>query len=228
MKNKPLKIGFLTMFFLIAIAFLLFYFKMKVSSIIAIILFGLIGGTFIVLFNGYFNPGIWMHKNRFLLYGFLYGIALFVFTNLNHLSEGETTINAKNWGFLLLISICLGILLGGIFLSWNYRVIKNQTKLQLHPDENIILEDTASIDNEDAMGSGRLIMTNNRLVFIFLNIEIEHFEVYFTNISYSTVLCNKFGIPNGISLAEKDSEILVKFPKLWENEIQKMINKYAL
>ena len=223
MNNKGLKKGILAIFLLTAIPLLLLYFDMKISSIVFIILFGLIAGIFIVLFNAFLLPGIWMHKNRFLLYGFLYGIAIFIFTGINHISEGE---NVYRTGFLLslLTAICLGILLGAVFFKWNHRVIIKQSILKLLADEILILEDAARIDNDEALGSGRLILTNKRLVFIYLNLRIENFEIYFSELFATVELTEKFGIPNGIHLIEKDCNILVKFPRLWKKEIEKMIH----
>ncbi len=223
MKNKALKTGILALFLLIAIPLLLLYFDMKVSSVILIVVFGLIAGIFIVLFNAYLLPGIWMHKNRFLLYGFLYGIAIFIFTSINHLSEGESVYRT---GFLLslLTAICLGILLGAVFLKLNHRIIIKQSILKLLPDEIVIIEDAARIDNDEALGSGRLILTNKRLVFIYLNLKIDNFEIYFSELFTTVELTEKFGIPNGIHLSEKDCNILVKFPRLWKKEIEKMMH----
>ncbi|MFZ4398984.1 MAG: hypothetical protein ACOYO1_03030 [Bacteroidales bacterium] len=222
MKKNIYKTGMLSFFLISVITLLFLYFKIKISSLFGIIVFGLFAGIFIVLLNAYFIPGKTLHKIRFLLYGLLYGIALFIFNYLNHFSE-EENIRTIGLGVSFSISICIGFLLGSVFLTWNYRVIKNQTPISLMPEEFIILEDSAYIYNEDSMGKGRLVLSNKRLVFIFLDKEISNFEVYFSIKISVELSSNKFDIPNGIILSEKESEIRVKFPKLWLKEIREMI-----
>ncbi len=221
-KITLIKTGILLFFFITTISLLLFYFNMKMEYIAAIMLFGLAVGIVAMGFNGFYIPGKWVHKNRFMLYGLLFGLALFVFNIINHISEGDM-MNGMKLGLNLFISICLGGVFGGIYLKWKHRVFKRQTPLNFQSDEMEIIEDVATIFNEDVRGKGRIVLTSERLSFIFSDIPQRNFDIYFSTIKSNPELMYRFGIPNGIYISEQETRILVKFPKFWKQEIEKKI-----
>jgi hypothetical protein len=224
MKSKPLNIAFFIIFMIAAITLLLFYFDMKVGGVVVIIAYGLVLGILVAIFNGYFIPGMWIRMRRFLLQGMLIGLAFFVFALLDTIVDGKD-LHVMLLLKMLIASMCVGVIIGYGFLKWNYRVIKNQTILELLEGEVLILDDSATLLNEDSIGRGRLMLTSMRLVFAYLDIEKENFIVNADALKSGVELNARFGIPNGIRIAEADTQFTVKYPGLWKREIENCFSK---
>ncbi len=230
MNSKFYKVLTPSILILSAIAFLFLGFNTKSNVIISIISIGMtVGisfGTFTVLINGYFIPSKLIFKYRFWVYGLFFGLAIFLSSILNSLAEGRI-IHMKYLLIKFIISIIIGIIFFGTFLYWNFRELKKFTRLETQLGELEILSDSATLDNEEATKSGRIILTTQRLCFISNDEEKTKFVFSFSDLTSGIEIIERLSIPDGIYIPNEETKIRVKFSKLWKKEILKIIKNNA-
>jgi len=222
MKTKSLLLGFLLIIVLAIISVYIFNFDKEIYEICSPIIFGIIGGIILVLTTAYYIPTVWIFKNRFWFYGILFGFALYIFSTLINLTE-SWSFEITDIAIKLLIALFTGIIVFSTSQFWIYNSARKNTLLALKTNEKEIIADVAWLVIGKQKSRGRIILTNNRLVFIKNNIEKNNIEFDITNISSELEVTSRFGIPNGIILPSLKTEILVIFPFFWKKEIERVV-----
>ena len=180
---------------------------------------GMIAGGFSQWIFGYYIPSNGLFKNRHTIYGMANGAGFFLLVLINNLFAGKTIV-ATSLILQLLTCVALGILISGSIFKRNYRKLLKGTLVELVSGEMEILTDTAIFENEDIRRSGRVILTNERIIFISNEIDNFSYTIEFKGeAAHPEIWKNKAGMPAGIIVHGGVNLIKLRFPMLWQNLI---------
>lgn len=219
MKNRIIQISITAIFFFGLLAILKFNFKTSDLALIVLIVSVLIAILIKVLFVGLVNPPDWLFRMRFLIMGIgsgiFIGILLFTMEAIK-----DALISHDLLKYILMGAIFGGLFNNSIIFSKSQRLKKRKGVFLL---ERQLIKDFAKIivPNGERF-SGRLILTNNKLIFLSHKNEDKLFEKDLGEINPVINTYSFLGIPNGFRIEnEQDLIIKIAFPYYWLKRIEK-------
>ena len=173
-----------------------------------------------------------MNKKQSFKAGLNFGIGMTVFFILQNLlmNENQTTNQViKSIAIGLLSGVVAGVLFGlviGIFLR--SKLLKNSTKVDIDPGENVLLESPANhFKGIEAVG-GKLYLTNKRIIFKShkLNIQVHQLSIKLEDIKKFERYKTLGLVNNGLSLTtvnETTEKFVVNEIEEWTRQLEGMI-----
>lgn len=215
MKNKYLQLIMMGLIFL-GLVFLLFYFfEANAKYVIAICLGGLVIGLSVKLIKSFLIPSQWIFNHRFGFKGLLFTILILLIVSLTNFYE----LSIKNVIIDLLFSVVFGFfLMGNIYRSNYNKKVNTITSDNLNVDSQI-LTDLASYKEDTSIILGKLILTEQKLLFIPANTDIPMTEIDLSEQKQLVrIRKGKFGLPNGI-IVNDNLKLSLSYPRLWIKKI---------
>jgi len=221
-RTKSILIG---LFLIIGLsAILKIYFKTPNIAILFLVVFGAVSGLTTLLVRGFINPPSWLYRIRFSVLGVLYGIFIGILLFGQDAIE-KNTFNVRE----LLVDIVIGSVVGLVLhlvLHFSDTFIRSQ-KLKRRkrvslPARQLIKDSALLIKQNGEKIKGKLILTNDHLIFLGKGKEEKNLEKEVCEI-YPNVTKTKFlGIPDGFRLENDDILLKVSFPYYWLKSIDKI------
>lgn len=219
MKTKSLLLGFLQIIVLVIIGIFIYNTDKDVYKFSSIIIFGVIGGIIAVLYSGFTTLTKWIFKYRFLIDGILFGIGIHLFSILTNLTDSgnlDTSFFIRKF----FVGAAVGILIFSSIQYWTYEGIKKRTPFKSLDGEVEIIASAATINNEDIVERGRIILTSKKFCFVSSKNGEMIFEINLTNSPQNIQITYRMGIPNGIYISANATNIQVRFSSFWLKEIK--------
>lgn len=215
MKNRNLQPIIISVVFLGLMLLLFYYFKFSIKHIIALCGGGVLIGLVIASTKAFLVPPVWAFKKRFGMEGLLLMIPLLLLISLLDYKG----LPLKIVLFDLIFGGVFGyFLMGTIYKAQYNKTLKKITFNNLNID-NPILTDLASFIENDKSILGKLILTNQKLIFIPVDNVQASTEIDLLAQKPMIKISYKFGMPNGFIINE-DFKFSMSYPKLWINKIK--------
>lgn len=219
MKNKIIQ-KILTVIFFTSLAVILkVYFDAPVIAIVFLLVFAVLAGLIRVLVFGYVNPPDWLYRIRFTILGIGYGIFIGIVLFGMEAIEDNTFIVQDLLKFIL-----IGSVIGGIFNS--SMIFGKSQKLKrrdgLFLSERQLIKDFAQLIKPDGEQiNGKLVLTNENLIFLENGTNEKVFEQKLGEIS-AVINTIKFPrIPNGFKINNDETVLKLPFPGYWLKRMDK-------
>ena len=205
-------------------AIIKFYFKAPNIAILFLVVLGAISGLTTLLVKGFINPPSWLYRIRFSVLGVFYGISIGVLLFGQDAIE-KNTFNVRE----LLVDIVIGSVVGLVLhlvLHYSDTFIRSQ-KLKRRkgvslPARQLIKDSALLIKQNGEKIKGKLVLTNDHLIFFGNGKEEKNFEKQVGQI-YPNISKTRFlGIPDGFRLENDDTLLKVSFPYYWLKSINKI------
>ena len=216
-RTKNILIGL----FLIGLsAILKFYFKTPNIGILFLVVLGAISGLTTVLVKGFINPPSWLYGIRFSVLGVFYGIFIGILLFGNDAIEKNTFVIHD-----LLEYIVIGLLVGVVFN--NFEIFLQFQKLKRRkgsflPERQLVKDSALLIKQNGEKIKGKLVLTNDHLIFLGNGKEEESLEKEVCQINPNISKAKFLGIPDGFRLENDDIVLKVSFPYYWLKKINKL------
>jgi|GEM_PF-6531914 len=225
MKTKALVFGILQIIALVIINVFIYNIDKEIYKYSSLIIFGVIAGIIVVLFNGYTIPTLSIFKYRYLFDGILFGIGITLLSRLTHFTDKgtfETAYIVRELTIGLVVGAAVGIVFFSSLRYLTYKRLKKKTPLISLEGEIEILADAARFENNNTNETGRLILTTDRLCYVSAKNGKMIFDISHNDATKDIQINYRSGIPNGIYFADSVKKLYVRFPRLWLKEIEKV------
>ena len=195
------------------------YFDTPVIAIVFLLVFAILAGLIRVGVFGYVNPPDWLYRIRFTVLGIGYGIFIGILLFGMEAIEDNTFIVQDLLKFIL-----IGSVIGGIFNS--AMIFGKSQKLKrrdgLFLSERQLIKDFAQLIKPDGEQiNGKLVLTNENLIFLENGTNEKVFEKNLGEIS-AVINTIKFPrIPNGFKIENDETVLKLPFPRYWLKRIEK-------
>jgi len=219
MKKNIIQKILTAIFFTGLLVVLKIYFDTPDIAIVFLLVFTVLAGLIRVVVFGYVNPPDWLYRMRFTVLGIGYGIFIGVMLFGMEAIEDNTFIVQYLLKFIL-----IGSVIGGIFnntLSFG-KSQKLERKKGLFMLERQLVKDFAQLINRDGTKiNGKLVLTNDNLVFLENGTNEKVLEKSIGEIS-AVIYTIKFPrIPNGFKIENDEIVLKAPFPGYWLKRIDK-------
>lgn len=217
MKNKRIKDLMAVVFIIAGLAVLKFVFDTPDLAIVYVLVIGIIGGLLYATFAWVLNLPDWLFRIRYpvMRVTFLIGIGSLVIGM--EAIEGNIK-SMQDIGQFFLILLVLGVVIS-IPTLWRESKWSKKRKSSIHPEGRLLEVDAQMLVSDREPVKGKLVLTNNRLVFYEKNSKAEMWgeDLIDINAVVNTVTFCK--IPNGIKLENNEMVFRTIFPKHWIKRI---------
>lgn len=212
---KNILIGFFLFIGLSAI--LKFYFKTPNTGILFLAVLSVIGGLVKILVVGFINPPSWLYRIRFSVLGVFYGIFIgFMLFGMEAIEE-NTFILGDLLKFILIGSIIGGVFNNSMIFSQSGKLKRRKGLFQL---ERQLVKDSALLIKQNGEKiNGKLILTNDHLVFLGNGNDEKVLEKEVHEINPNINKIKFLGIPDGFRIENGEILLSVHFPNYWLKRI---------
>ena len=219
MKKNIIQKILTAIFFTGLLVVLKIYFNTPDIAIVFLLVLTVLAGLIRVVVFGYVNPPDWLYRMRFTVLGIGYGIFIGVMLFGMEAIEDNTFIVQDLLKFIL-----IGSVIGGIFnntLSFG-KSQKLERKKGLFMLERQLIKDFAQLINPDGESiNGKLVLTNDNLVFLDDRNNQKILEKNIGELSPGINTIKFLGIPNGFRIENDEIVLKVPFPRYWLKRIDK-------
>ncbi len=201
---------------LLGLVFILFYFfEANAKYVIAIISGGLVIGLSTILIKAFLIPSQWIFNHRFGFEGSLFMISLLLL--ISAINDYGFSISSIMIDFIF--GGVFGFFISGYFFRSNYNKKANTIAFDKLNVDHQLLNDLAFYKEGNSTIIGKLILTEQKLLFIPGDSDISTTEIELPDHKQSIrIRKSKFGIPNGIIINE-NLQLSLSYPRLWIKKI---------
>lgn len=219
MKNKIFKIAIGSLLFIGLLALLKIYFDTPYSAIIFLVALSASAGLIRTVAYGFINPGAWLYRIRFSVLGIFYGIFIGIMLFGMEAIKDNTFIVDDLLKYLL-IGAVIGCIFNSSLIFGKSKKLTRRKGLFLLKKQ--LVKDFAQlIKTNGERSNGKLLLTNEQLIFIENSHEKKVFEKQVREIDAAITKTKFLGIPNGFKIENDETQILVPFPYYWLERMDK-------
>lgn len=202
--KKAKELGAVAAFVSLMCVLLIYVFEVPPIYTVYVIIGALVGGLIYGFYRSYFNPPLWLFKNRYWIDGLGYGVFL---GGILGFTQGV------DFDFALVLSaIVIGILMKGAYKYWKF----NRLKKKFSEGGTITVYDRGlCYDAENNKFNGWFFMENNQFCFYDTKNKTVLFRKDSTHLSPEIDHKNYLNMPSGFRIQEGQLKIVVRFPQFW-------------
>jgi|GEM_PF-6576499 hypothetical protein len=203
-KKKIIEIGLVVLFCLAMSLLLIYVFEVSVENVLYICGFGVLAGFAFLVYRSYFNPPLWLFKNRYWIDGIGFGI--FIAVILSFTQDAD-------FNFAMLISaLFVGVLIKGVYKYWKF----NRLKKKFSENGKISIYDRGlCYDVENNKFNGWLFIENGKFCFYDEKNNTVLFKKELSEIDAKIKDDNKLNIPEGLTVEDGQIKLQIRFPLFW-------------
>lgn len=216
-RTKNILIGLLLIIGLSAI--IKFYFRTPDIGILFLLVLSAISGLTTVLVRGFINPPSWLYRIRVNIVGIFYGIFTGIMLFGMEAIEKNTLIIGHLLPYILICSV-VGLLFNNSILLSLSEKLKRRKGLSL-PAKQLVKDSALLIKQNGEKIKGKLVLTNDHLIFLGNRKEEKILEREVREIHPSISKTKFLRIPDGFRLGNDDTLLKVPFPYYWLKSINK-------